>query len=141
MALHGSCLCGDVRYEVDGELSLPGHCHCTLCRKAHGAAFGTYAIAPRSQFRWTNGADVLKRYESTPGNYRYFCGRCGSPLAAHLNRGDDTIDVTLGTLDDDPGVRPLGHVFVRSIACWDAITDDLPQFETWPPGMGPGEED
>ena len=140
MVLHGSCLCGDVRYEIHGELSLPGHCHCSICRKAHGAAFGTYADAQRSQFRWTRGDDVLRRYESSPGNFRYFCGRCGSPLAAEIQLGHDMIGITLGTLDDDPGVRPLGHVFVRSKACWDVITDDLPRFDTWPPGMGPDAE-
>jgi len=140
MILHGSCFCGDIRYEVEGDLLLPGHCHCSICRKVHGAAFGTYADARLSEFRWAQGEDLVRSFESSPGSLRFFCPRCGSPLACKIRHSPETIGITLGTLDDDPGVRPLGHVFVRSKAPWDTITDTLPQFETWPPGMGPDDE-
>jgi len=135
MTLHGSCLCRGVRYAIDGSLELAGNCHCSMCRKTHGAAFGTYADVKRTQFRWAEGESLLARYESTPGNFRYFCSRCGSPLATTLATSDDAVAITLGTLDDDPGIRPVAHVFVGSKAPWHAITDDLVQFEELPEGI------
>jgi hypothetical protein len=137
VALHGSCLCRGVRYEIDGALALPGHCHCSICRKTHGAAFATYASAKRSEFRLLAGEDLLSRYESTPGSFRCFCSRCGSRVCGMFAGEPDTIAIALGTLDEDPQIRPVAHVFVGSKAPWYEITDDLMQFDAWPPGMGP----
>ena len=60
---HGSCLCGAVKFEVDMEIDAASHCHCSMCRKWHGAAFATYATAPADRFRITQGADTLRGYE------------------------------------------------------------------------------
>lgn len=138
MPIHGSCLCRGVRYVIDGPLELAGHCHCSMCRKTHGAAFGTYADVNRSQFHWVEGESLLAQYESSPGNFRYFCSRCGSPLATTVATSADSIAITLGTLDDDPGIRPLAHVFVGSKAVWYEITDELVQFDELPPGITTG---
>jgi hypothetical protein len=87
-----------------------------------------------NQFRWTAGAALVERYESSPGRARCFCRKCGSPLVA-LHTGTVT-EVVLGSVDGDPGVRPGAHIFVSSMAPWYEIRDALPQFEHWPPGMG-----
>ena len=136
MSIHGSCLCRGVRYEIDGDLALPGYCHCSICRKVHGSAFGAYANARSAEFRWTAGEDLVSKYESSPGSFRCFCSRCGSPLAAMVANEPEFVGVTLGTLDDAAGVQPIAHIFVGSKAPWYTITDDLMQFEEWPPGMG-----
>jgi len=65
--LRGSCLCGSVRYEVRQPLGRIVHCHCSMCRKAHGAAFRTRAAVRVADFRWIAGEDLLTHYESSPG--------------------------------------------------------------------------
>lgn len=74
---HGSCLCGAVRYRINGPLKALTHCHCRKCQKAHGAAFATYASAPVSRLEIEAESGVLKGYESFPGVIRQFCGQCG----------------------------------------------------------------
>ena len=76
--IQGTCLCGTLRYEIDGPLTSMMNCHCSMCRKQHGAAFATYAVAPASGFRWIAGEDQVVRYQSSAQGSRAFCGRCGS---------------------------------------------------------------
>lgn len=133
--LSGSCLCGAVRYAVDGALGPIGHCHCRTCRKAHAAAFATTARAARGDFRWTAGADVVAAFESTPGKRRWFCPRCGSHLMAAWD-GEDSVIVRVGSLDDDPGSRPLAHIWTAQRAPWFEIADSLAQFAEAPPARG-----
>ena len=123
----GSCLCGSVRYEVRGLLELASHCHCSMCRKAHGAAFGSYARVQQSDFVLHSGADDIASYQSSPEVTRTFCRRCGSTLQFIRATRPDTFSLALGTLDDDPGVRPSIHIFVGSKASWYEITDELDQ--------------
>jgi hypothetical protein len=135
MAIRGSCLCGAVRYEITGSFEAIGHCHCSMCRKSHGAAFATWGIINPGQFRWTSGVEFVEGYESSPGKERCFCKKCGSPLVStHSGKGTE---VARGTVDGDPGVRRGEHIFVGSKAPWYEIADALPQFEQWPPGMEP----
>lgn len=134
MAISGGCLCGSVRYEISGPFKMAGHCHCSMCRKSHGAAFVTWGMVDPDQFHWTSGEEFIEAYESSPGRGRCFCRKCGSPLAA--THSGKVTEVVLGTVDGDPGVRPGEHIFVGSKAPWYEITDALPQFEEWPPGVG-----
>lgn len=131
MAINGGCLCGRVRYEVSGSLTDADHCHCSMCRRQHGAAFSTYAGFTPGGFKWTAGEDSVKAYETPSGGGWCFCSECGSTLAGS-DQGEIT-SVTLGTVEGDPGVRPASHIFVGSRAPWDHIHDDLPQFEKRPP--------
>ena len=131
-SLQGGCLCGAIRYEIDGPLTEVGNCHCSMCRRFHGAAFGTYARIAAEHFRWLKGDDLLSAYETSPGIGWAFCRICGSSLGIP-NHGKLS-EITLGSLDSDPGVRPTEHIFVGSKAAWFEITDALPQHDTWPPG-------
>lgn len=123
----GSCLCGGVRYVVTGALGPVAMCHCGMCRKASGSAFATNASVPEDGFRVLQGAELVQAYESSPGATRSFCRRCGSPLWKRDPRQAGQVRIRLGTLDDDPGVRPAFHWAVESKAPWFTITDDLPQ--------------
>ena len=123
----GGCLCGSVRYQISGALVSADHCHCSMCRRQHGAAFATYADFNPEHFRWISGEIYLKIYEGPGGGGWCFCNRCGSTLAGTDNGAITSI--TLGTVDGDPGIRPGSHIYVESKACWDEINDDLPQFE------------
>ena|SRR5579883_1037025 len=133
--IKGSCLCGGIRFEIDEVIALT-HCHCSICRKLSGAAFATYAHVAVDRFRLIAGEDLIARYESTPGSYRGFCRVCGSiaPGKAPYLR---TVSIPAGLLDDDPGVRPVLHVFTASKAPWWDIKDGLKQYEKWVPGYEP----
>ena len=131
MKMQGGCLCGAMRYEVDGPLTDISHCHCSMCRRFHGAAFSTYAKVDPANFRWLEGQELLSAYETSPGIGWAFCRACGSSLG--IPADGKLGSLTLGTLDTDPGVRPAYHMFTGSKAAWYDITDTLPQFEAWPP--------
>jgi len=134
MPISGACLCGAVRYEIDGPLLDAGNCHCSMCRKAHGAAFATYAAVDPAKFHWTCGEQLVSFYASSPSFDRVFCGVCGSALGV---AEDGRIEsVTFGTIDGDPGIEPRSHIFVGAKAPWHDIIDALPQFEELPPGDG-----
>lgn len=125
----GSCLCGFVTFEVDDIESRMGHCHCSMCRKFHGAEFATYGEATRENFRWTDGAEYLKEYIAKNGTKRKFCSNCGSSLAfSPASNPEGLVEFSLGALDTLIEIRPDAHVFVDSKATWSTITDDLPQF-------------
>jgi hypothetical protein len=137
--VRGSCLCGDVAWEAAGQFDLMSHCHCSMCRKTHGTAFATWVATETSGFRMVRGGDGVARYESSPGFHRCFCARCGSSVPRVPEDGEpggERVFVPAGCLDDDPGVRPLSHIFVGSKAPWFEITDDLPRFDAYPPGIG-----
>lgn len=130
MAIKGGCLCGKVRYEITGRLIHADHCHCSMCRRQHGAAFSTYAQFNPGEFNWISGQDLVKIYQVAHGGGWCFCSECGSTLAG-TDKGKITT-VTLGTVDGDPDIRPQSHIFVGSKAPWHEIQDDLPQFEQRP---------
>lgn len=126
----GSCLCGDVTWEIDGPITMLVNCHCSMCRKAHGSAFGTYAIGGAGDFRWTSGEGNVERYRSSEQGNRAFCPRCGSVVADLL--GDMAI-MPAGNLEGDIDRALDSHIFVASKAPWHEITDSAPQFEAYPP--------
>lgn len=131
--LEGSCLCGAVRYQVDAPLKAIHHCHCSRCRKAHGAAFSTFGDVPADRFRFVAGAEHVRGYRSSPPIERAFCDVCGSNLTFRFDGMPDTVWIAIASLDGDPGVRPSGHIFATSKAEWFDITDALPQWPEYPP--------
>jgi len=129
----GSCLCGEVSYEIDGPFHHASHCHCSYCRKFHGTPYATYAMALVAGRRWLRGERRIARYASSPGFHRCFCARCGSPVP-----GDPFASWTfipLGNLDGDPGARASYHMFAASKALWWEIRDGLPTFDAFAPGI------
>ncbi|MFZ5891912.1 MAG: GFA family protein [Myxococcota bacterium] len=129
----GSCLCGNVRYELSGELGDFGYCHCKSCRKASGSGHGANAPIERKDFHLQGGADTLREFESSPGKFRVFCSRCGSPIYAYLASSPDVLRIRLGSLDTPFTKQPRAHTFVSDKAAWEPIGDSIPQFPEWPP--------
>ena len=130
--LAGSCLCGAVRYEITGPLTGALNCHCSMCRKAHGAAYRSRARVKSRDFRWLQGEELLTWYESSPGTHRGFCSACGAKLLSRFDYDPSAYGLPLGALDGDPGVKPRRHVFVAYKAPWFEISDDLPQHAELP---------
>ena len=131
--IEGRCLCGTVRFEVEAVRDMV-HCHCSICRKHHGAAFATMARVREDAFRWTAGEETIRRYESSPGFHRCFCGTCGASLPGRSPAGGRFVPA--GLFLEDPGKRPNAHIFAASKAPWHGIADDLLRFDGWPPDKG-----
>ena len=131
----GHCLCGALRYEVDGPFVDLLHCHCSMCRKHHGTPFATWAAAPASGFRWIGDTSALADYPSSEKGHRYFCRICGS-VAPMIDAKSKFAIVPAGNLEGDPGLRPTKHMFVASGAAWYRITDARPQHDEYPPQWG-----
>lgn len=129
----GSCLCGSIRYEIRGELSDFGYCHCINCRKASGSAHAANSGVDRADVTFIDENDYLREYESSPGMFRTFCSNCGSPIYAYRTVSPDVIRIRLGTLDTPITKRAKAHSFVSEKASWDVIEGSLPQFDEWPP--------
>jgi hypothetical protein len=127
--MKGSCLCRGVRYRITGALGPVTLCHCGMCRKASGSAFASNASVRDEEFHLDAGRELVQAFESSPGKTRHFCRTCGSPLWATDPLMPGWVRIRLGTLDDDPGVRPALHYAVESKAPWFEITDDLPRLE------------
>ncbi|MFZ1107042.1 MAG: GFA family protein [Rhodomicrobium sp.] len=133
MSVKGSCLCGAVKYEIDGLDSSIRHCHCRTCRKAQGAAFNTAAQVARGRFRWIEGEDKLTSYESSPGKFRRFCSICGSPIVSE-HPGLPHVTVRIATLDEHPGARPAERIWLSHAAPWLEDADAIARYDEWYPG-------
>ena len=130
VSYQGSCLCGQISFAVDRFEPRTGSCHCSMCRKFHGAAYATLAEARRENFHWRRGRDLLKSYTADNGTTRSFCSNCGSSLFfASPNADPDLVEMALGCFDDDVPVKPDAHIYVGSGVAWARPVDDLPQFE------------
>lgn len=130
----GGCLCGAVKYEIDGGIRNIVCCHCSICRKAHGTAFATNGIVHTGDFRFISGEHNLTGYESSPGQTKYFCKTCGSPILSRNLARLDQIRIRVGTIESDISERPEAHIFVSSKANWEEVCGDIPRFDGYEPG-------
>lgn len=135
MAMYeGGCLCNRVRFQITGPIRNIVQCHCSRCRKAQGSAFATNGIVAADHFQIIAGAEELSAYESSPGQSKFFCRHCGSPILSRNTARPDQVRVRLGTIESDIEERPMAHIFVTSKANWEDICGDLPQYESYEPG-------
>lgn len=133
--LTGSCACAKVRYEVDAAVEEAHHCHCSVCRKCHGAAFATYARVRAGRLRLLAGADEVAVFRSSEPVSRSFCRSCGSSLFFAHRAAPQFVWLAAGTLDAGE-VRPDAHVFVDSLATWWSITDEVARYPRQRPEYG-----
>ena len=129
--LTGRCFCGAVRYTVPDAFVYAMNCHCSRCRTTTGSAFKPFAGIERAKLTVTQGAEHLQVYGSDLRN-NTLCRLCGSLLYSVVREGQ-WVHVTMGTLIDDPTIRPQRHIFVGSKAPWYEINDGLPQHQEFPP--------
>jgi hypothetical protein len=107
----GGCLCGAVRYRVDGEPTHVGRCHCADCRKESGSAFSIYAQWPRDRFELEG--------EVTTYEGRSFCPRCGSRIGNLGPEGEGDVEIRIGSLDDAPfGLKPEAEIWIKRREPW-----------------------
>ena len=138
--ISGHCECGRIQYEVDSEIEDFSHCHCSQCRRLHGAAYATFADVPRDKFRYVSGETDVKVYASSESNDRVFCAECGSAILVDPKNEPEALYLSMSSVDGDPP-HPRGyHAYVGSKAPWHEITDDLEQYDTDPPGDDGGSD-
>ena len=127
--LSGKCECGAVRYQVADAFRYAANCHCSNCRAGTGSAFKPFAGIERDKLEVVEGADALLVWGDDKENHTR-CGICGSLLYSVVRDGA-YVHVAMGSLADEPTIRPTEHIFVGSKAPWFEISDDLPQAEEY----------
>lgn len=126
----GSCLCGRIQFELSAELGPIDICYCQMCRKAQGGPLATNASIEASAFKLTQGAELLTTFESSPGEQRLFCSRCGSPIYSRRTDRPQIVRIRAGTINESLNVRPTAHYYTASKCNWWEIGDNLPRFPT-----------
>ena len=127
--LEGHCECKEVSFEIQQEIKYFSHCHCSQCRRSHGAAFASYIRAERSCFKYKSGEDSIKSYASSKNNKRIFCENCGSNVMFIDGRDPDGFYIAMGLINGEPDLPLAHHIFVGSKAPWHEINDDLRQHD------------
>lgn len=127
--LTGRCECGVVRYRVPDAFRYAANCHCSNCRAGTGAAFKPFAGIERDRLAVVEGAETLLVWGDDKANHTR-CGICGSLLYSVVRDGA-YVHVAMGSLVEEPSIRPTEHIFVGSKAPWFEITDELPQSEEY----------
>lgn len=133
MKLKGSCLCGEVSFELSGELPPIYQCHCSLCRKVSGSSSNSALIVKSSSFKWRSGEHQIRSFSMSSGFKSEFCCRCGSPVPNIASDGE-SYWVPAGLLSEPVDTKVAAHVYVGSHASWDVgfTNDGIPQFDTMP---------
>jgi len=127
--LSGGCLCGGVRYRIDGEYRDVVCCHCENCRRTHGH-IAAYTALQRSDLILDNEQTLQWYHDASPDTWRGFCNRCGASLFWDARDGRERISVAAGSLDDSRDLKTIGHVFVSEAGSYYEIDDGLPRFQT-----------
>lgn len=125
-AYTGGCLCGAVRYRVDGTVDKLCYCHCESCRRGAGAPMVAWGCFAQQRFVVTRGR--LAEYRSSATVLRGFCANCGTSITYRNDKRPGEIDVTLATLDDPTAVEPAAHIGMDDKLSWVGIDDGRPQF-------------
>jgi hypothetical protein len=129
--MKGECLCGEVKFEIDGEIRNLYQCHCSLCRQATGAAANAATFVPGYSFRWVSGEHEIRTFQKPTGFRSDFCSICGSPVPNKL-KGTDMIWVPAGLLTDLIAPRVSVHLHVTSAAPWEQESTECVRLDAGP---------
>ncbi|MBI3244927.1 MAG: GFA family protein [Deltaproteobacteria bacterium] len=124
----GSCFCGAVQFEIELPTAFCGHCHCSMCRRVHGAGYVTWIAVPYSQFRMVAGNEHLKVYHSSDHGWRSFCDVCSSSLFCESTHHPEVIDIVLANINGKIDRDPQSHFYFSDRVEWAPSDDELPRF-------------
>lgn len=132
MKYHGSCLCGAVAFEIEGEFEDFYLCHCERCRKDTGSAHAANLFSSTAKISWLSGEDKVKRFDyRSEGHIKSFCTICGSAMP-NIQFEGKLLVVPAGCIDGNLDLRPQGHIFCSHRANWDHDLELLPAFDELP---------
>ena len=124
--VNGSCLCGAVRFQATLPSLLCGHCHCSMCRRNHGAEFVTWLALPRDPIELPFGATRLSTYSSSEHDIRKFSSVCGSSLFYESKKHPNQIDIPLANIGGPIDRAPQLDFSFDSRAPWGVVSGGLP---------------
>lgn len=128
----GSCLCGEVTYEVKGDFEKFYLCHCERCRKDTGSAHAANLFSSTAKLRWLSGQEKIKTFNfRSEGHIKSFCTNCGSALP-NLQMDGKLLVVPAGSMDSDINIRPQGHIYCANKANWDTKLEEVLKFDELP---------
>jgi hypothetical protein len=128
----GSCLCGAVRFEIEGDFERFFLCHCGRCRKGTGSAHGANLFSSTAKLHWLSGKATVKSFRVPSTRHeRSFCSECGAALPS-LQMDGALLQVPAGSLDSAIDMRPDAHIFIASRASWEELLADVPEFDELP---------
>ena len=130
----GGCLCGDVRFEFDGEPRIQAVCHCHMCQRASGSAFMPLLFIDKDALTLVQGEP--RAFQSSATLIRHFCPNCGSPVFIERT-SSSRYGVLVGALDDSSVFKPTMHICFEASQGWLELADALPRYEEKPAGMTP----
>ena len=134
MSMAGGCLCGSVRYEVEGEPLLTAVCHCRDCQKQTGTSFSIVMGLPSTALKLSGQTSVYTTQgQSGAGVQRNFCGKCGSPIFSAPDAAPGLLFLKAGTLDDPTDLKPQLNCWCETKQDWVAVDAALPAFPQNPP--------
>ncbi len=127
----GSCLCGTVKFEIQGQFESFYLCHCQYCQKDTGSAHAANLFSQSARLTWLAGENSVATF-TLPGTHhnKSFCKFCGSALPSP--QITDLLVIPAGCLDTDVSMRPTAHIFTSSKATWDRNLRGLPKFRGLP---------
>lgn len=134
MKYTGSCLCGEVIFEINGDFENFFLCHCERCRKDTGSAHAANLFSSTAKLRWLSGEDKVRTFNfRSEGHIKSFCTNCGSALP-NIQFDGKLLVVPAGSLDSDVNMKPQGHIYCANKANWDNDLEKVPRFEELPNG-------
>ncbi|GAA4362682.1 GFA family protein [Kangiella marina] len=132
MSNKGSCLCGEVKFEVEGNFEKLFFCHCTRCQKNTGSAHCANLFSGSASINWISGKEQVKTYHLPETRHaKSFCVNCGSAMPTEV-AGGKMIVVPAGCLDDDVTIQANGHIFMDDKASWESLLEETPKFSKLP---------
>ncbi|WPU64545.1 GFA family protein [Peredibacter starrii] len=125
----GSCLCGSVNFEIDGDFESFFLCHCKHCQKDTGSAYAANLFSTKAKLKWISGKEHVKTY-NLPGtrHAKSFCSECSSAVPNEAG----FLQVPAGSLDTQFNLKPNAHIFCSSSANWERGLENIQQFEKFP---------
>jgi hypothetical protein len=132
----GSCLCGDVSFEAPMPARWVAHCHCTRCRRAHGAAFVTWVSVDDERTRIDDSAQRLRWFDAGQGGQRGFCSRCGSPMFFRGERWPGELHIARALFHEPLAQAPMVHGYWDTHVSWVQLADNLPRKPAPQPDQG-----
>ena len=123
--IHGSCLCGAVHFNAELPQKWCAHCHCSMCRRQHGAGYVTWVGFHSRQVHIDDPDSALQWHESSPGARRGFCRICGSSLFFESQKWADETHVALGCIDEPHPFKPTAHAYYDTHVSWMSVDEGL----------------
>ncbi|MCB1586267.1 MAG: GFA family protein [Xanthomonadales bacterium] len=121
----GSCLCKKVRFEVKLPSKWIAHCHCSMCRKFHGAGYVTWVGIENKDLRFTKGADLITWYHSSKEAQRGSCSMCGSNFLFQSEQWPDEMHITLANFDTELDKKLQADAYFSTHVDWMPIDDQI----------------